>query len=1039
MLKFSLRALLTAFTLFFVSPTAPVDARPRGVVSVNTGGFNGGKSQIGVNFLQLANDHAFLNPLKSAQAWSYVDNSGAPTPDELDSNGYPLNGANAFSHGGVKTVFFVPTQAERPGNYVIKGTGNGAAYTGMSATVLPTATFTGSVTGGVLTAGAPSGGTIQKGMTLSTGGVVQDQLTGTGGAPCPDVTCTKQAGTYSGLSLTTAGSQSMSVSGGSKTSSSAAVRWVFSTTDYGFIVGVAAASASPITDLKVFHVDDEADINAGEIVGKKFRENWAYMRAGVIRFGDWQQMNTTNVTTWATRRPVNYVFYSGPEYRSSLWAGGTSHSGDDYTALLTPSGWTGLVDKATVIVKFDNDAAGDSSTLNVAGTGAIPIKNMYGDATSSGGNTRPLAGLMGTLVYDATLNAWIKYGGDLGFGNQGLNNGVPPEVMLTVATKIGAHPYITTPYLASDPITDYMSSAATYFRDNGPAWMIPRYEGVNELWNNAPGFYGTRYAWNKAFAYWGASFDQNEWYGKSISLLGQSISQVYSNDRTKYRVMSGVQTSTGDSTSAVNVRMTSAKWISLGPSQSGYSNAAGVGEAYRWVTRVTPANYVSPSRYFFSQELKDGYDWAVTYAANPTAQAVLAASYANTLAGPVIPEVFNLARVKALIHNWCLWGNGNWGGSINIPCEPYEGGYSPDYIPFDWTSPVISATVANPSVFYLPTTYNAKYAPTQDGNAAAGNGAVAGMLMSLPMTITNVTQAASAVVTVSGFNFGSVGKSLVVSGVTGMTQINGTWTISAVSGQTITLSVNSTGFSAYSAAGTGVITTTIASVSGDNVTTDLDGTAYTAAATSTVTLTIASPGVVNWTAHGRSVNDRIYLKTTGALPTGLTIPTTITPNTVSLPVYVKTVINPNSFTVSGSAGGTVIAFTGSQSGTHTAYHSSNDLTWVSSALYSNTMRYASKFSPDLQTQMTQHYSDMLAEGLLFPSQFFFSGPSMNVSNRSSPIGSGQVWGLYDPDVYAVPYSPAVESIRQFNLNWLLDRDINPAANDNSPVGLEKAA
>ena len=86
---------------------------------------------------------------------------------------------------------------------------------------------------------------------------------------------------------------------------------------------------------------------------------------------------------------------------------------------------------------------------------------------------------------------------------------------------------------------------------------------------------------------------------------------------------------------------------------------------------------------------------------------------------------------------------------------------------------------------------------------------------------------------------------------------------------------------------------------------------------STVTITIAAPGVVTWTGHGLSVNDTIRFTTTGALPTGLAINTTY---------YVKTVLSPNTFTVSASAGGAAITTSGTQSGTQTA------LVWYGTAV-----------------------------------------------------------------------------------------------------------
>ena len=79
---------------------------------------------------------------------------------------------------------------------------------------------------------------------------------------------------------------------------------------------------------------------------------------------------------------------------------------------------------------------------------------------------------------------------------------------------------------------------------------------------------------------------------------------------------------------------------------------------------------------------------------------------------------------------------------------------------------------------------------------------------------------------------------------------------------------------------------------------------------STVTISIATPGVITWTGHGRVANDTIRITTTGALPTGLSASTTY---------YVKTVLDANTFTVSASSSGTVIDTTGTQSGVHTAF------------------------------------------------------------------------------------------------------------------------
>ncbi|MDX0354317.1 hypothetical protein CN162_12630 [Sinorhizobium meliloti] len=80
------------------------------------------------------------------------------------------------------------------------------------------------------------------------------------------------------------------------------------------------------------------------------------------------------------------------------------------------------------------------------------------------------------------------------------------------------------------------------------------------------------------------------------------------------------------------------------------------------------------------------------------------------------------------------------------------------------------------------------------------------------------------------------------------------------------------------------------------------------AKTSTVTMTIASPGVISWNAHGLAAGTPVKFSTTGALPTGLTAGTTY---------YV---VNPtaNDFQVAATPGGAAIDTSGTQSGTHTA-------------------------------------------------------------------------------------------------------------------------
>ena len=76
---------------------------------------------------------------------------------------------------------------------------------------------------------------------------------------------------------------------------------------------------------------------------------------------------------------------------------------------------------------------------------------------------------------------------------------------------------------------------------------------------------------------------------------------------------------------------------------------------------------------------------------------------------------------------------------------------------------------------------------------------------------------------------------------------------------------------------------------------------------STVTISIATPGVVTLAAHGLAANTRIVLNTTGALPGGLSVNT----------VYYVISPTTNTFNLSLTSGGSTITTSGSQSGVHT--------------------------------------------------------------------------------------------------------------------------
>jgi hypothetical protein len=91
----------------------------------------------------------------------------------------------------------------------------------------------------------------------------------------------------------------------------------------------------------------------------------------------------------------------------------------------------------------------------------------------------------------------------------------------------------------------------------------------------------------------------------------------------------------------------------------------------------------------------------------------------------------------------------------------------------------------------------------------------------------------------------------------------------------------------------------------------LFGGADTGAVNATVTITIATPGVVTWTNHSLSTGTPVVFTTTGALPTGITAGTT----------YYVIAVDASTFqiatTLANALAGTAVNTSGSQSGTHT--------------------------------------------------------------------------------------------------------------------------
>lgn len=852
--------------------------------------FNGGKSQLNMGLLGL-NECPFINMAKCVPAFA-VD------PSILDVNGYPTSGA-------YNSVISLPDQENLTRNVLVTWIGNGV-------------------------------------LSPSSGSVVSGSINPVQGGD----------GIYRG-------------------------RYIYTPSGSSVKVGMASQSSPAVSQLVVMYADLETTYNNGEMFDPQainiVRNT---LRAGTVRFLNWQGFssgaNNSNVTTWESEKSESYFSYAAGEFRNvaatgrpALWAGSTTHSGQDYSITFGSGGpsdkqmiqlkfdasatqtttslgtlstaFPGAVSSAIVVhwpahgfsggepvgfigstgtplpgpmgsginyyvttiidadnfnisltsggsnlVKTSSGTAGSTinairmPTLNLNSAGVVPIRTNAGDPGGQFGGTQPTTGKLNTLVYDADMASWMLWSGSVDLG--GIINGVPPSVMLQFCKEVGAHCWFVTPFMAADPMTNWASSLASYMRANKPPWMKVRVEGVNELWNSGAAFLGTRYAWNKAFIHWGTSFDVNNWYGKIISTIGQDVQTTFASDTTQYDVMGCVQASTGDSPTADNDRFNSTQYVAQSaPAQSGYLKQA----AYRYVTQGCEAMYVQSAYYGFPPELSYAYDYAVN--GNATAlQNYVDGMVVNTGSSSTRSNQ-NLINTGTRYSNLGTYFAGPWGGSFVLGMMAYEG--AANAIPAtasNSTAGITGATQANPVVLTLPTSL---INGNQNGSAASNSPTPSAM----------------------------VGMSLSISGVVGMTQLNGnTYTVSAI-----------------------------------NV---------------------------------------------GADPT-------------------KVAIN-----VDGTAFST--------------YVSSGTAVYVSATSYLNTLRSAYRLHPSMQNYTyggaTSNYQNWLNAGGTWPSHFDFS-------SANSP------WALYQPDDYTLTPSPQAIGIHNFNTNWLLKRDLDPASNDNDPMWLEKAA
>lgn len=683
---------------------------------------NGGKSQINLNVLQGGGEYPFINLAKlfSSWGWQNGNTTTALTPDLFDADYYPTTLVN----GGVKTAgLSIPSQTTRPGNYVLRWSGNGTTTVVSAATLSYSVTAATKASQCVITLASTTVGNGPAPLAVGQA-IVLAGATGTGwsilnGAQI--VAAIDITGLLITINLDT--SAVSGTLGGTITASNSLIstngfgRCVFkTTTNTQNGMGISAIGVPHITNMAIIHVDDEAAYNSGQIFGTQFLARLKQAKPAVIRFLNWQNGNGNNCTTWDNgRRPETYYQYQSGQTRvdylcNPAGSGITTSSGSDYT-VSGPTGFTTLNDKQIVHVVYNSTSAttfpitltsgqpnftwtahglqnnnwvyltndggtipspfvtgnlnlfpfvansimyvnrvdADTislsatpggapitplanstglitarsvQTINVGGTGQFPILSNTRPPSVSGGGyiTGNSINSFDTLVYDDLAKAYNRQGT---IGSPGLiQNGVPFSLFIKLSALVGAHPHFVALAYTVTPMTDWHKQAGAYCRDNGPSWMVPRFEGPNEVWNTP---ISTLYAGTISTLYgWG--LDINNWYGKVVSTIGQDLNSVWPGDvnGVKYKVLCGCQATNFAAPTQNDPRLKSTKYLTQTP-QAGYL----ADPAYKWCTSVTLASYINPWQYGYNQECQLAFSYYVTNSSTGTDPA----TYVNGLGG----------------------------------------------------------------------------------------------------------------------------------------------------------------------------------------------------------------------------------------------------------------------------------------------------------------------------------------------------------------------------------------------------------------------
>ena len=930
---------------------SPVAAFGQGSVS-NAGG----ASAVVPNFMSY--EFPLLNLMKTqAQAWS-------KNPAAVDNNGYPLPGT-----ASVTSNVLIPSSFVLSSHYVLTTTGHGTIGTSVGATnTLVSCSgarsgnicnnagcsgFTASIAGKTLTVtAAPTGTgcTLTAGLPISGTGVTANKwgvpvfISGSSlvnpSSCSPSCTGAGGTGTYALNSFLTVGSEVMTMG----------IRYEFSFSnvdnDSGNSSGLmnlqvsitASQIGDPIQNISLVPYGEEQNYwnsvlpcGSGQacIIGSAFRTRVRQGGWSVMRDLNFLYANVNTCTTWASRTPINYYAYNNGELRNA--AAGTmtySVAGHSYTipnpGQFVNSSGTGasggtvsynagtdtyavtlntgnFVDKQTFEVLIPTTGT-TRSKISMNGNTAVPILNYSGGS----GVYAPASGELITFIYDQDLGGAIYTLNSTHGANNGIYCGMPPEVFIELCAELNITPWHVLPYLALDPMTDWVEQFATYLQTNytpphSAAIAGPIYEVQNEAFNCTT--ISPEYLSNKSQAHvradtnhaWTSSGVPNCGAGNNASEIGKMASTVGQDLRSIYGVAVEivVPEQTGGSLLQWADTLPSAAYIGQSMAvQTGFSQVP----AYTVATRLSVANYWGTGYNNSQNAVEVGFAYCYFYysqsagcqAIYASQQAAMDAKMNSSLTSGLSP-VTNIPVMVSQIAIWKAFGKtcsqvsrpANCTINPTAPLMMYEGGFAEGAQVGDMTQAATAVTNASTAILTVP-----------------GNGCVPGQTVALSNLSGGTWSgvAGSYVVQSSGTDASHCAINL---NSTGLGKI-GAASFTARSGGAGNLTLTVTGVTGFVTvgmklnvgAGIGVATTIASQISG---TTGGAGT-YTTNIATFANGTVSGGPTLTYTGSSNYVN---YLRRSTYLQTSLYTLTT----TVFNDIIANGGINPSQFNLASSFGG----------------------------------------------------------------------------------------------------------------------------------------